>query len=415
MALGLLASAAVLFHVGATDAFGALAYGGRIVGVIFMTAALVEVVAVLALCDYWGKRALRYSGVAVLLGVGTVTVTDLVFLIVQFQGRDYTPFLWLWIGLALWAFWAFWTLTRQKVWRGIPHPKGVAMSVVVSGAIGLASVGYSQLYVPYASPTKMPFNVAFGQPAVSADGSLLHVPVHFKISNPGLAGIFVAGSFWVTQGYVTKFNSKGSGMSDWKRDLGAPGGPQTLRHVTFSPSRMLGAGHIWIPGVWVLSGAESSSESIIDVPLRSGLGRIAVFTSFGFVRGDKCKPASDYGDSLEVSWDVKSKDERHTRDAPSWLAYPGDEFLRYHAEIYHSSEMLNLTHSARYLNSWWVIPRWREGVPFAKGDTLPYMYAGISRDPEATQSPPEGDLCGMYQINRKTEATVAQLLKAAKR
>ncbi|MFI6765691.1 hypothetical protein [Streptomyces sp. NPDC050355] len=92
MALGLLASAAVLFHVGAKDAFGALAYGGRIVGVVFIAAALVEMVAVLALCDYWGKRALRYSGVAVLLGVGTVTVTNLAFLIVQFQGGDYTPF-----------------------------------------------------------------------------------------------------------------------------------------------------------------------------------------------------------------------------------------------------------------------------------------------------------------------------------
>ncbi|WP_407287214.1 hypothetical protein [Streptomyces sp. BP-8] len=145
MALGLLASAAVLFHVGAKDAFGALAYGGRIVGVVFIAAALVEMVAVLALCDYWGKRALRYSGVAVLLGVGTVTVTNLAFLIVQFQGGDYTPFLLLWVGLALWVIWALWTLTRQKAWRGIPHPKGVAMSVVVSGAVGLVSVGYSQI------------------------------------------------------------------------------------------------------------------------------------------------------------------------------------------------------------------------------------------------------------------------------
>jgi hypothetical protein len=37
MALGLLVSAAVLFHVGTTDAINALAYGGRVVGVAFIS------------------------------------------------------------------------------------------------------------------------------------------------------------------------------------------------------------------------------------------------------------------------------------------------------------------------------------------------------------------------------------------
>ncbi|MFF3140088.1 hypothetical protein [Streptomyces mirabilis] len=143
MALGLLASASVLFHVGSTDAFNALAYGGRVMGVAFLTAALVETVATLAVCDYWGKRVLRYSGAAVLVGVGTVTVTNLMFLFTQIQGRSYTPFLWLWITLVLWAAWAFWLLTRQKAWQEVPHPKGVALSVVVSGVVIEQSCGIS--------------------------------------------------------------------------------------------------------------------------------------------------------------------------------------------------------------------------------------------------------------------------------
>ncbi|MFF8024858.1 hypothetical protein ACFZDJ_27920 [Streptomyces sp. NPDC007896] len=152
MALGLLASASVLFRVGSTDAFNALAYGGRVMGVAFLTAALVEAVATLAVCDYWGKRVLRYSGAAILVGVGTVTVTNLMFLFTQIQGRSYTPFLWLWITLVLWAAWAFWLLTRQKARQGVPHPKGVALSVVVSGVAGIASLAYSQMYVPYSTP-----------------------------------------------------------------------------------------------------------------------------------------------------------------------------------------------------------------------------------------------------------------------
>lgn len=105
-ALGLLMSAAVLFYAGSKDAANALAYSGRVVGVVFVVASLVEWGAALAVIDYWGTRALRYSGTAVLIGVGSVAVTDLMFLITQIQGRSYTAFLWLWIGLALWAAWA---------------------------------------------------------------------------------------------------------------------------------------------------------------------------------------------------------------------------------------------------------------------------------------------------------------------
>ncbi|ANZ18553.1 membrane protein [Streptomyces noursei ATCC 11455] len=195
-----------------------------------------EVAAVLALGDYWGKRNLRYSGVAVLLGVGTVAVTDLMFLVVQIEGGDYTPFLWLWIGLAVWAIWALWTLTRQRVWRGIPHPKGVALSVVVSGAIGVASLGYSQLYVPYTTPVRIPFAISFGDPTMSADGSLLHVPVHFTIRNTGSVSAFVLGASWVALGSPTRFDAKGSTMRDWKRDVAR--GAATVRHVVFYPSHM---------------------------------------------------------------------------------------------------------------------------------------------------------------------------------
>ncbi|CAL9676203.1 hypothetical protein SUDANB105_07902 [Streptomyces sp. enrichment culture] len=152
MALGLLTSASVLSCVGVKDAFNALAFGGRVMGAFFMAAALVEVVAALALWDYWRTRVLRYSGEAVLMGVGSVTGTNLMFMVIQIEGGDYTRFLWLWIGLGIWSIWALWTLTRQKIWQKIPNPKSVAISAVVSGIVGAAGLTYSQMYVPIQFP-----------------------------------------------------------------------------------------------------------------------------------------------------------------------------------------------------------------------------------------------------------------------
>lgn len=86
MVLGLLVSAAVLFRVGLTDTLGALTFGGRVMGVVFLAGALVETVAAAAALDHWGKRATRYAGQSLLLGVVVVTVTSLMFLILQWEG-----------------------------------------------------------------------------------------------------------------------------------------------------------------------------------------------------------------------------------------------------------------------------------------------------------------------------------------
>ncbi|MET7477042.1 hypothetical protein ABZT17_22095 [Streptomyces sp. NPDC005648] len=405
----------MLFYVGVTDAFNALAYGGRVVGAVFVAAALVEGVAALAVCDYWGKRNVRYSGAAVLAGVGSVAVTNLMFLITQIQGRSYTVFLWLWIGLTLWAIWALWMLTRRKVWEGIPHPKGIALSVVVSGAIGLASLVYSQMYVPYSTPVKIPFRVSFGDPAPSADGTVLHVPARVDFRNSGSVRIYVVGATWTVVGWPTRFAEKGTGANDWKRDLSSS--DETIRHVIYSPSRMLGAGRVTDAGSRLDPGQDSSGEFVVDVPLRSGFGRIEIDASLSFVRADRGKLGNSFVDSEETSWDTRSGKEVHVRDAPGWVAAPGDDFYRYSSKIYHSSEMLNLTHATDYANAWWVLPNWTAGDYFPKGDTHPYLVVTVARDPEGVErlSDSEQEPYGMVTVDRWTEQTVDQLLKASKK
>ncbi|MFJ1561861.1 hypothetical protein [Streptomyces mirabilis] len=415
-ALGLLVSAAVLFYVGTKDAVNALAYGGRVVGVVFVTASLVEAVAALAVGDYWGKRALRYSGTAVLVGVGSVTVTDLLFLITQIQGWSYTIFLWLWIGLALWAGWALWTLTGQRVWRQIPHPKGVALSVVVSGIIGIAGLSYSQMYVPYSTPVETPFSVSFGTPALSADGSALHVPEHVEFRNTGSVRIYVVGTLWKAVAWPTRFAEKGTGEDTWKREL--QGFDETVRHVLYAPSRMLAMGEFADPGNRLDPGDDVSRDFVVDVPLRSGIGRVEILADMSFIRADRGKLGNSYQGSYEASWNQETRVHEH--DGPDWLTDAGDEFYRYHAKVYHSSEMLNLTHATDYVSAWWVLPAWdsRDSRPLvAKGDTDPSLSVSIARkaDGSETLSDSEQEPYGMIAKNRWAEMSVDQLLKAARK
>ncbi|GHF33295.1 hypothetical protein GCM10017776_59750 [Streptomyces griseoluteus] len=57
--------------------------------------------------------------------------------------------------------------------------------MLLSGAVGLSGLAYSQMYVPYETPVQTPFSVSFGEPALSGDGTVLHVPEHVEFRNTG--------------------------------------------------------------------------------------------------------------------------------------------------------------------------------------------------------------------------------------
>ncbi|MEV5842212.1 hypothetical protein AB0M32_09570 [Streptomyces sp. NPDC051985] len=394
------------------DAFNALAYGGRLVGVVFIAASLVNLVAALAVWDYWGKQAVRYSGTAVLVGVGTVTVTNLMFLMSQIQGRSYTPFLWLWIGLAIWSAGVLWTLTRRRVWQEVPHPRRVALGVLVSGAVGISGLAYSQMYVPYTTPMKTPFSVSFGPPALSADGSFLHVPEHVEFRNTGSVRIYVVGTIWSALGWPTRFTEKGTGEEVWRRELDRF--DETVRHVAYAPSRMLGAGRFADPGARLDPGDTLSGDFVVDVPLHTGIGRVEIDATTSYIRADRAKLGNSYSSSGETSWDWDSKTgDQALPDG----AEDGDDFIRFGAKIYHSSEMLNLTHATEYVNASWLLPRWDHCPLAAKGETCPKLSVGIARNPDGSESltDEEQEPYGMATKTRWAEESVDQLLKAARK
>ncbi|MFF3321289.1 hypothetical protein [Streptomyces sp. NPDC002889] len=413
MALGLLASVTTFFKVGSEDAFRALTWGGRLVGVTFMVAVLVETLATLALIDYWGQRRLRYSGETVLLGVFAVMITNLMCFIVQVEGGDYTHWVWLWIGFLLWSAWALWILNSQKIWRRLPHPKRFAIGVVASTAVGAASLAYSQMYVPYSTPAVIPFSVSFGRPTLDSKNKVIHVPAHLVLRNTGSVRIHVVGTLWKVRGIPGTFTKQGTGFGTWKDNMWAD--RPILRHDNLAPSRLLAAGEIVNGGAWLDPGDDFSKDVTVKVPTNSGIERVEIVSLLSYIRADRCKLSNDYKHSFLYSWDGNSKDKRHIWDAPKWVGEPGDEFFRYASRIYRSSQLLEMTRASDYASAWWVLPKWREGDYWAEGDTDPYMKVSISRDPEAEQllSDSQQEPYGMKTLDVVAGQTMGQLLKAA--
>ncbi|WP_158943676.1 hypothetical protein [Streptomyces sp. NRRL S-378] len=406
MALGLLVSAAVLFRAGLSDALRALTFGGRVMGALFLVVALVEVVAAGAVLDFWGRRATRYSGPAVLFGVGTVAVTSLVLLVLQWEGGYRAGWFWLWAALAAWAVWALWVLIREKVWRGMPHPRSFATGVAVSALIGSASVAYSAMYVPYVAPPKVPFMVSFGKPVLHPDRKRLYVPARFTFRNEGSVSIFVVGTLWSAQLWPSAFRPQGTERSRWRQELGD--GWDTHRQENFNAAaRLLAAGQISNAGARLDPGDDFSKDAVIEVPVAAGQGRVELFASVSFIRADRCKLANSYTGSIEHSWDVQGEEHRHLRDAPSWLAQPGDDFFRYHSRIYRSSEVMRMTQAPDWAAMWWVIPK--------GNDAAPYMEVHISRDPDGREvlSEDEQEPYGMKTMKKGVDQPVAVLLRLA--
>ncbi|MFE0200606.1 hypothetical protein ACFW0I_33355 [[Kitasatospora] papulosa] len=416
MALGIVTSAAVLFRVGLSDTLRALTFSGRVMGVVFLAGALMEVAAAAAVVDYWGKRKVRYSGPCVVLGVVIATATSAMLLILQWEGGYLHGWFWLWIALVAWSGWAVWELSRQKAWQGVPHPKRFAVSLALSALVGAASTAYSSMYSPYVAPPKVPFSVSFGKPNLNATHSTLYVPAQFTFRNEGSVSIFVIGTLWKANLWPSTFTEKVTDFGTVKNELGD--GVETYRHETFQGiSRLLAAGQISPPGSRLDPGDDFSKNVVIEVPLKAGDGRLYLSASISFIRADRGKLANSYPKSVEHSWNTRSAAKEHQWDAPNWLAEKGDEFFRYRSRIYRTSTIMNMTQHPDWVAMWWVIPKSNKRSWFAPGDTDPKMAVHIARDPNSEEqlSDEQQEPYGMKTLDDYVDRPVALLRQLAEK
>ncbi|MFD7630839.1 hypothetical protein ACFV7Q_33260 [Streptomyces sp. NPDC059851] len=141
--------------------------------------------------------------------------------------------------------------------------------------------------------------------------------------------------------------------------------------------------------------------------MAAGQGRVEPFASVLFVRADRCKLANSYTVSTEHSWDLEGQGRKHLRDAPAWLAQPGEDSFRHHSRIYRSSEVMRMTQAPDWAAMWWVIPK--------GNDAAPHMEVHISRDPDGREvlSEDEQELYGMKTMDKGVDQPVAVLLRLA--
>ncbi|WP_330462146.1 MULTISPECIES: hypothetical protein [unclassified Streptomyces] len=337
MAVGLLVTASVLIKIGKADTLDALTYAGRIEGATFLLLALVEVIAATATLDYWRKRRINYSGAIILFGVSAALGVSLLLLMLQISGRVYSPWLLLWVALVLWSSWALWILVRDRAYKGLLHPRRIAIGAIVSVLLGLSNLAYSQVYVPYVRSPLVESAAEFRAPSLNGEGTKMYLPVHLYVRNSGQIPVYLLGSiYWI----------EGRSASNLKYKL------IDSREFVTPAGRVLNPGEEFTQDVVVK----------IEKPDKSNYDAVSAQAEVYMVRKDRMTMTADYARSRKEVKILREKGK--DQDPPG----PSDPYFRYQSEISNSSEILNVTRGRQRVTLWWVR---RAGWPYIYVDVAP--------------------------------------------
>ncbi|WP_406329761.1 hypothetical protein [Streptomyces sp. NBC_00203] len=337
MAVGLLATASVLIKIGKADTLDALTYAGRIEGATFLLLALVEVIAATATLDYWRKRRINYSGAVILFGVSAALGVSLLLLMLQISGRVYSPWLLLWIALVLWSSWALWILVRDRAYKGLLHPRRIAIGAIVSVLLGLTNLAYSQVYVPYVRSPLVESAAEFRGPSLNGEGTKMYLPVHLYVRNSGQVPVYLLGSIY------------------WIRARSA----STLKY------KLIDSREFITPSGRVLNPGEEFAQDVvvkIEKPGKFDYESVSAQAEVYVVRKDRMTMTADYGRSGKNVGTLRAKGK--DQDPPG----PSDPYFRYQSEISNSSEILNVTRGRQRVTLWWVN---HPGKPYIYVDVAP--------------------------------------------
>ncbi|MGE7383923.1 hypothetical protein ACQKM2_00285 [Streptomyces sp. NPDC004126] len=402
IAAGLLITAGVLGKIGKTDVSDALTFGGRVAGATFLFASIVEMIAAICAFDYLGKRRWVYSGAAVLVGVAIALAVNALLLAMQIDAREYSPYAWIWPTILVWSLWALRKINPQQIWRQSPHPKKVATGAAVAGLISIGNLLYSRVYVPYSSPLTMDIAVKFGEPQLNAKRTVLYVPMTVTVKNNGKVPLYILGTLYRVYGRSANFAEKARGVAEWKGDIQA--GESVERNVSVMGRDLISSGEVIVNGggSFMESGDVMSEERVLSIPANSEFDSIEGVAEAVVMRTDRATLSTDFLSSVTTSWDDSLS---HVKDAPKWVAEPGDEYLKYQARLYYSNEILNATRRPRYATIWWVVNKTADGWQSSYLQATISLKNEESRKPTALDSQETSTSYGLYFF---TSATVRE-------
>lgn len=414
LGVGLFATAIELGVFGAADVSGALTYAGRISGVVFLAAAILELAALFALINLRQPDAAKYSAALVLVGVLSSLLANLVLLILQLDGWSYTHYLWFWALLLPWSCWALWRLHRVGIWSLIPHAKGFAVGVAATGTLAVANFTYTQIYQPYTSPAMLSNLVEFG--TATEAGGVVSLPVRLRARNTGRVGVYVLGSLYQVSGRKTSFVPTPRKAQDWLKDLNSH--QRDLMRYTDVKKKgyeLLTQGQFVTraaPALVLEPGAELVAEKVVQFPAGASYDLLGATANVTYLRKDRVKLIHDYSTSGRSSWTGEFK---CCSDAapPRWVAGKGVHTFRFRSRIMHSTAVLENTRAPHYVALWWLLQE-----PASESQYGPELKAMIGPEDAQKREPTPAELRQMkdrYGLAHAPSGTVqkslAELLK----
>ncbi|MCX4803764.1 hypothetical protein OG594_19285 [Streptomyces sp. NBC_01214] len=411
MLVGLLGSLALHVVIGWVDAWGALTFAQRLVGALFLLAGAVQAIALPAVVDYWGRRQVRLSGALVLLGVSMALVTTTLLLFLWLQEQEFIATVLLVLALWLWSLWALRTLIREKVWRGIPHPRKFAVGVAVTALLTAISLGYSILYQPIVAPLHFVLKAEFGTPQTGADSPYIHVPLKLYAKNTGGIPVYIVVDDYTVWGYSAKFSESGEGLKEWNDDEASVRSQWVSEAQAFESKvkgEVISAGQFQGPGSTLESGEEFRMEKIITLPKNIKYETLDAVLQFAILRQDRGKLDEEF-QYKRLSW---MKSEGRYYCPPDGCG----ELLMHHGRVRYNVNLINLTRKPRYVAAFWspeVEPdAFISSFDFKKEKKNRSIY-DIYKSLDENELERERERYGLYWISVNSEVSVKGLLKQA--
>ncbi|MEV5428534.1 hypothetical protein [Streptomyces sp. NPDC052701] len=340
MTAGLVGSMILLVVVGSPDALGALTFAQRLTGSLFVLAGAVQGMAALAALDHWGKRQFRYSGAVVLIGVLITLATESLFLFVWLQEREPTPYLPSYLLLLAWSLWALFLLLREQVWTVVPHPRGFAAGVALSGLLAVTNFTYSAVYQPASAPFYIALAARFGTPRADPVRPFLHIPLTFRVENTGKVPAYIIGDNYLVQGRLAEYSASDRELKEWREAMEE--GRDAELHVAQVSHRTISTGQFTGPGYWLHPGEEHTKEKIIQIPKSVEYDLLEAELDIVVMRMDRGRIDLAELQQAHPSW---RKDQGRFYCEPERCS----AMLIYEGEVRHNNNIINVTRNPRYV------------------------------------------------------------------